>query len=47
MKVNLTSWNVRGLNKISKRKLVKSLTQRWKADIYCFQETKLEKDVAK
>lgn len=45
MKINICSWNVRGLNRISKRILVKSCIQKWRADVYCFQETKLEKDV--
>lgn len=30
---------------ISKRNLVKSLIEKWRANFYCFLETKLEKDV--
>lgn len=39
MKINLMSWNVRGLNNKGKRKVVKSLTHNWNADIICLQET--------
>ncbi|KAG5586107.1 hypothetical protein H5410_046541 [Solanum commersonii] len=41
MKINI-SWNVRGLNDARKRQLIKSLLYTWKADVYCFQETKLQ-----
>jgi len=37
--------HVRGLNCRDKRRLVKSMVFDWKADIYCFQETKLEGDI--
>lgn len=45
MKVNIVSWNVRGLNRYRKRVLIKSLIHSWKADVYCFQETKVEGDI--
>lgn len=45
MKVKMVSWNVRGLNEISKRRLIRSLMKNWKADVYCFQERKLEKEI--
>lgn len=45
MKVNIISWNVRGLNDARKRLLIKSLLHNWKADVFCFQETKLQGDI--
>lgn len=45
MKFNHISWNARGLNERDKRRVVKSLSWDWKADIICFQETKLEGDI--
>lgn len=45
MKVNIVSWNVRGLNRKKKRDMIKSLIQSWRADVFCFQESKLEGDV--
>lgn len=45
MKVHLLTWNVRGLNDQKKRTMVKSLMQKWKGDVYWFQETKISKDV--
>lgn len=46
MNLKILSWNVRGLNKKDKRTMVNSLIHKWKADVYCFQETKLEGEVA-
>ncbi|KAG5570567.1 hypothetical protein H5410_060333 [Solanum commersonii] len=37
--------NLRGINKISARNLVKSSFLKWRADVYCLQETKINKDV--
>ncbi|KAG5596280.1 hypothetical protein H5410_037512 [Solanum commersonii] len=37
--------NLQGINKISTRNLVKSSLLKWRADVYCFQETKISKDV--
>ncbi|XP_019266372.1 PREDICTED: uncharacterized protein LOC109243827 [Nicotiana attenuata] len=45
MNLKIISWNVRGLNDKGKRNIIKSLIQEWRADIYCFQETKLEGNV--
>lgn len=45
MNVKVITWNVRGLNRAPKRNLVKSLIHKWKADVYCLQETKLDEDV--
>lgn len=33
MMINLVSWNVRGLNDLAKRRIIKSLVLEWKADI--------------
>nr|XP_009762741.1 PREDICTED: uncharacterized protein LOC104214730 [Nicotiana sylvestris] len=45
MSVNIISWNVRGLNRVRKRRLIKSLILSWKAEIFCFQESKIEGDI--
>lgn len=45
MKVNILSWNVRGLNRQRKRVLIRSMMNNWKADVFCFQESKLEGDI--
>lgn len=42
MKIKILSWNVRGLNEAEKRSTIKSLFHKWKADIVCLQETKIE-----
>jgi len=42
MKPRILSWNVRGLNKRSKRPRVSNLLRDWKVDIICFQETKIQ-----
>ncbi|KAM3222863.1 hypothetical protein P3L10_022133 [Capsicum annuum] len=42
MKLNLVSWNVRGLNDRGKRRVVKNCIEQWRADIVCLQETKLQ-----
>jgi hypothetical protein len=41
MNLNLLSWNVRGLNDRVKRARICNLLHLWKADVVCFQETKL------
>jgi exonuclease III len=41
MKPRILSWNVRGLNKRKKRLRNSNLLRDWKADIICFQETKV------
>jgi exonuclease III len=42
MKIKILSWNVRGLNLEEKRMKIKSLLREWKADVVCFQETKIQ-----
>ena len=40
MKIKILSWNVRGANDVSKRKLIKMFLKTQKADVVCIQETK-------
>ena len=42
MKCNILSWNMRGLNSLDKRMMVRNLLCQWRTDIICLQETKLE-----
>ena len=42
MNLKIVSWNVRGLNEQDKRLQVRNLIRKWKADIVCLQESKLE-----
>jgi exonuclease III len=42
MKHNILTWNVRGLNSLDKRLMVRILLRQWRVDIVCLQETKLE-----
>ena len=42
MKLKIVSWNVRGLNEQEKQLQVSNLIRKWKADIVCLQETKME-----
>lgn len=42
MKLKILSWNVNGLNDFNKRDIIKSLVRKWKVDILCLQETKLQ-----
>ena len=42
MKLKLLSWNVRGANDSSKRKLIKSFVRSQKVDLMCIQETKIQ-----
>jgi exonuclease III len=41
MKPRILSWNVRGLNKMSKHLRISNLLRDWKVDIICFQGTKV------
>ena len=41
MKIKLVSWNVRGANDISKRKVIKAMIRSQRADLVCIQETKI------
>jgi len=45
MKVKILTWNVRGLNNEASKNLVKTSLQKWKADVICLQETKVNKGV--
>ena len=40
--VRMLSWNVRGLNDINKRAMLKNVLREWHCDLICLQETKLE-----
>ena len=40
MKIKIQSWNVRGANDKTKRKLIKVFLKTHKADVVCIQETK-------
>lgn len=42
MMPKLISWNVRGLNEVSKRLGVRHLLRGWGANLVCLQETKME-----
>ena len=42
MKLKLLSWNVRGANDESKRKIIKTFIRNKKADLLCIQETKIQ-----
>lgn len=40
-------WNVRGLNFRRKRRLIRNILHRWKADVVSLQGTKLTGDITK
>ncbi|KAJ9695145.1 hypothetical protein PVL29_010576 [Vitis rotundifolia] len=42
MKLKILSWNVRGVNDKSKRKIIKDVVRKQRADLLCFQETKMQ-----
>ena len=42
MKLKLLSWNVRGANGSSKRKIIKAFIRKQKVDLLCIQETKFQ-----
>jgi exonuclease III len=42
MKLKLVSWNVRGLNDPKKRGILRNWLRKWKVDVVCLQETKLD-----
>ena len=42
MKIRLLSWNVRGVNNCDKRKVIKALIKKNRADLVCLQETKIQ-----
>ncbi|XP_059623067.1 uncharacterized protein LOC132266231 [Cornus florida] len=41
MKIQIITWNVRGLNDSDKRRVVKAAIRKWNAYVICLQETKL------
>ena len=42
MNLKLLSWNVRGANESTKRKVIKSVIRKQKVDLFCIQETKVQ-----
>ena len=42
MNLKLLSWNVRGVNESTKRKVIKSVFRKQKVDLFCIQETKIQ-----
>ncbi|WJZ96349.1 hypothetical protein VitviT2T_015042 [Vitis vinifera] len=42
MNVRILSWNVRGVNDRSKRKVIKSVIRNQKVDLFCIQETNMQ-----
>ncbi|RVX16234.1 hypothetical protein CK203_014505 [Vitis vinifera] len=42
MKLRLLSWNVRGANDSSKRKVIKAMIRSQRVDLFCIQETKIQ-----
>ena len=42
MKLRLLSWNVRGANNSSKRKVIKAMIRSQRVNLFCLQETKIQ-----
>ena len=42
MKLKVLSWNVRGVNDRSKRKIIKTFIRNQNVDLLCIQETKIQ-----
>ena len=42
MKLRLLSWNVRGANDSSKRRVIKAVIRSQRVDLFCLQETKMQ-----
>ena len=42
MNLKLLSWNARGVNESTKRKVIKSVIRKQKVDLFCIQETKIQ-----
>ena len=42
MKIKILSWNVRGANDPDKRKVINNFLRRYRADVLCLQETKIQ-----
>ena len=42
MKLKIMSWNVRAINNLDKRKLIKAFIKSQRVDVVCIQETKIQ-----
>ena len=42
MKIKILSWNVRGVNNLEKRKVIKQFIRDQRVDLVCLQETKVQ-----
>ena len=42
MRIKILCWNVRGLNDIEKRKLIKGVVRNQKSDLVCLMETQVK-----
>ena len=42
MKIKIISWNVRGVNALDKRKVIKNFLRSYRTDLVCLQETKVQ-----
>ena len=42
MKIKILSWNVRGVNDVNKRKVIKAFIKMQRVDVVCLQETKFK-----
>ena len=42
MKLKILSWNVRAINNLDKRKLIKAFIKSQRVDVVCIQETKIQ-----
>ena len=42
MKIKILSWNVRGMNDLDKRKVIKNFLRSHRVDLVCLQETKVQ-----
>ena len=43
MRVKIMSWNVRGANNLDRRKIIRNVIRTHRANLVCFQETKIQK----
>ena len=42
MKLKIICWNVKGVNNLDKRKVIKTFLRAQRADLLCMQETKIQ-----
>ena len=42
MKIKILSWNVRGVNDLDKRRVIKNFLRTHKVDLVCLQKTKVQ-----